>query len=421
MTNDNLQVELTETLESRPDDFMGLIQLLEFEINQIRAEETRPGWTVWALLGGLASAFWLLTLEIEKSSISLINIALLFLLFSLIYDCIDLIQFVIMPSAPNKASGFRYYLPRVNLSQSRLSFLVEIMRLIILIAIAAWLRQVIGHPYAYAVYLLYGIIALSCVFGLGLSLLNFPLPYSLPSGDRVTSGLYVFSLLVSMFALVGLFRVLASGAVVVSASDYRIGGLGLTIILLLRVLSKGQVKTPLLRTLVEIRRELAFGRMDLDSAQRQTEIALMGMTVSDVFQDDIAKILEDWERLNVQIESATKEILVITSVTGNEVGFSILTEEQKTLIKVMNESVIGHLHKAGVILQQESSKFDKLSEKVIFLAQISPGVVSELSALIDKIKIIRKEAESKLKKLEEDSRPFLGFFDNAKTSNSENK
>src|SRR5258707_5452739 len=42
-----------------------LIHLLEFEIKSVQEEDKKPGWTVWALTGSIASIIWLILKEIE--------------------------------------------------------------------------------------------------------------------------------------------------------------------------------------------------------------------------------------------------------------------------------------------------------------------------------------------------------------------
>ncbi len=54
-------------LDSNVDNFKYLIDLLEFEIKNVRSEESKPGWTTWALIASLASMLWLLTQELEHS------------------------------------------------------------------------------------------------------------------------------------------------------------------------------------------------------------------------------------------------------------------------------------------------------------------------------------------------------------------
>ncbi|MEL1254838.1 hypothetical protein AAEO57_13690 [Flavobacterium sp. DGU38] len=61
-----------------------LLSFLNEEISQIEKEETKPGWTIWALFGGISTCIWLLINQIEKTApnwnkISLMLIAIAFL------------------------------------------------------------------------------------------------------------------------------------------------------------------------------------------------------------------------------------------------------------------------------------------------------------------------------------------------------
>ena len=50
-----------------------LVQLLEFEIDQIRADERQPGWTRWAIFGALTSLTWLAINQIEAYRLGATN------------------------------------------------------------------------------------------------------------------------------------------------------------------------------------------------------------------------------------------------------------------------------------------------------------------------------------------------------------
>lgn len=72
-----------------------VLQYLNQEINQLLADQKQPGWTVWALLGALATTLWLLSEELGAPSVSVSNSLLLFLVFSISLHILGLLKHMV--------------------------------------------------------------------------------------------------------------------------------------------------------------------------------------------------------------------------------------------------------------------------------------------------------------------------------------
>jgi hypothetical protein len=77
----------------------------------------------------------------------------------------------------------------------------------------------------------------------------------------------------------------------VVVASYRAGGLLTAIGYLIVLLALVTKDSPILQSLLEVRRNIVFNRVDLDSATSQVELALGGMQVPDAIQKDVHPIL----------------------------------------------------------------------------------------------------------------------------------
>src|SRR5438128_1279564 len=63
-----------------------VLNALDFEIGQITSEQQRPGWTMWAIYGGLASTLWFLCDLWEKGGVTPLKTLQVFLIFSVFVE-----------------------------------------------------------------------------------------------------------------------------------------------------------------------------------------------------------------------------------------------------------------------------------------------------------------------------------------------
>jgi len=75
-----------------------VLKLIEVEIGDLRNAQNRQGWTLWALLGSLATSLWLLSSEVSTKTVSARKIGISVLCFSFLIDVIRFIYHVINPN-----------------------------------------------------------------------------------------------------------------------------------------------------------------------------------------------------------------------------------------------------------------------------------------------------------------------------------
>lgn len=101
-----------QPIEQSAPDKKALLEFLGKEIDHIQAEFARPGWTNWAIIGGIATTAWLLYSEIELGSFDVNRILTLWLIFSLVFPFISMVflRFLIkLPFTPYLANDRFYY------------------------------------------------------------------------------------------------------------------------------------------------------------------------------------------------------------------------------------------------------------------------------------------------------------------------
>lgn len=367
-----------ELAQSSPEEHERVVALLEFEIKQIRSAESEPGWTTWALLGGLATTLWLMAAEIEQHRASPQALSLIFLVLSLGLISIKVGHRFLSPSPPSLRSALRFHQVHRFL-KTRTSFILDIIHSSVLLAIAVSHRHLVSSGFLITACIFFGFSLLANLSGFVMSF--FRIPFTDYQTSRARQAMFVAYALsgVAVITVAGFAWPLINGKISPSVSEYRIAGLLVAICELLFLIVKRGPSTPLLQTLIDIRRNLAFGNLGLEDAKRQIEIALEGMTVADVLQDDIAGILSHIERMNVHLESAIKEVNAFTAtVSRDREG---IPEDQHNLLMAVRQSAETHLEHAEDIQKDILISLKKFKRRASFMLGMSPEAKDSLETV----------------------------------------
>lgn len=346
-----------------------LIELLEFEVGRIRAEESQSGWTTWALLGSLATILWLLSLTLEAHTIDIRNTLLLLLGFSLLWDCLTRwLPGLIAPELSKSTPRLQF--ARSVLGQARSWTLVELARSGALMAVAAMIRPFAGTAVVAAIYLFYGAYVLMCLLVLIMSFLRWPLPTNGAKGWPVRV-LAAVLLGLGAVSLWGLLSALWTSSIAPALCEYRVAGLLLAAIVTLQILARVRRRTPLLDSLVQIRRSLGLRRMNSGSATQQTEIALAGMTLADAVQDDLRELLSLAAQASASLDAFAKELEALSSALGHDV--TQVPEGQLSLLKAVMRSAKAHVDDALDSQAGFGDGLDRFTRRVLLLQRVVPG------------------------------------------------
>lgn len=372
----------TATESKNTRDFDHLISLLEFEVNRLETAWSRSGWSLWALLAGLATTLWLVTAELERSRPNLSTILFLFLLYSLLFDCL-LHIFRLFSDPTSSAMPGRFIRVGPHLTRSRPTLLLETTRNVILLFMMVYIANLIPWQFRAIIYAYLVIFSLIDVLILGLSLGKGSIPPTpMPAGKLLVAIVLVF-LLPAIIPSLGLMRVLWLEQVNPTLQEYRLAGLFAAGYVILFLLVRGQRQTPLLQSLIEMRRSIALGQLDVELATRQVDIALQGMTTSDVFQADLAKMLGDLENGSIHLEYSHKEIQACLPLT---IGADLEKYNQtRELVRVTLTSVNNHLRLSKQSLDLFSLRLRDVRTRAYAYSKLSAGNVESLSQLENKL------------------------------------
>lgn len=327
---------LTTHKTSRPTDLGPVLQVLDFEIERIRAEQRRPGWTMWAIYGAIASALWLLSEQIASGTTHLTNVLQLVVAFVLIVYLLEVLKMI----APESQRGggpqvrFRWF----HHSTNRLVIGIDLLRAVSITLIALTITAGLRWYHITAALLIFGGMTLLSLAILVATFFKFPVKTgALPIVgwlSRTIAGL-IWSGEISLFgwlayAYIGAVR---SSAEIVSLADVRIAALLVAMSVGLRIVANESLTSPLLLSLIETRRDLVFGHLDLDTAISNAEIAIAGMNESDVLQEDVQGILRSVEQIDKRVIKAARHVEEFKSLHD---GTKLAPDERELAQMILN-------------------------------------------------------------------------------------
>jgi hypothetical protein len=279
-------LELSDTDEITLN--LELIRIIEKDIDDIKAEQTRTGWTNWAVIGAMAAAILLFFGETRKLSsfpleeVKTIGVAGL-LLITVVNTAMRL--FLVNTEAPRpgrikwSTDAFRHFLP-----SSLFALFIYIGALIVVVTLTAprWARLLTLASL--------GLIVILRGLGLLLSLLRIPTGVA-ATRSKVTKVMITLPLLLALVSLPLWCFQLPSPVGEAGTVPYVLSGLILAFIVLTGSYLNTMAPPLLLASLQDLRDDMIFLRLDMDEALRRYEVLTQGETLPEVWQEDLRDIL----------------------------------------------------------------------------------------------------------------------------------
>jgi len=339
-----------------------LINLINSEISQIESEQRRPGWTSWALLGALSSLTWLLVKHASLKSLDWQNVGLIFFTLTLTIEFIRGLCMIFTlqdghtPREPRFVSSPFY-------GASKLYFLALIFQGSILLFISIHLgRQIYIIPRIFSwavsiVFILIGIVALV------LSYLKRPQSIYQKQSSSIFAGIILAFLMIIVLA--GYWGVLIRSVSGLDQSNLQTATLLVLILYVLILLANIPKQSPILPSLVSIRRDLSLDRIDASWAAKQLDVAFSGMQVEDLLQDYVQKILNCEASINDVLKQMmrTSEAIIkqIPSKPSDIIEEALASNREA--IKAMMEANKVHATKLESLRMESGSSVKKYFEK----------------------------------------------------------
>lgn len=375
-----------------------LTSLIEFEINRINSESSRPGWTVWAILGGMASAAWLLTSEIEKSQVGWENVIKLFVMFCVLMDVFKGLKTLLADNSSEGTQVARFGLAKSLFAQARVAILIEAIRSTFIFYVIKIGYIGLTSPYRNILLIYYGYTIFMVVVGLALSFTKQIISMNSPPNGWVwIIGIKFYNLLI-VIGSVGFLYEKDLYELLFHMQEVRIAGLFMVVFLLSIVLTNPKAINMLLPQLINLRREVGLGNYNYQMASKQYELYLMGMRLSDVLKDDVKNIIDKLEQANGYLNNYVKE-------------HEVLIEKQKGTHKdpSTDNIVINALEKSASTWRQKgmdsikdakviSTKLSKRIKTISILSNDISGDVLEIqNAIMEQISLIEGKVDTKYK------------------------
>jgi len=314
-----------------------VLQYLNQEIDQLLADQKQPGWTVWALLGALATTLWLLSEELGSPSVSVGNFLLLFLVFSISLHILGLLRHVV---SPPQTRGMeltrRFQFSHHQFGPTRVTAFVVLAELFLFFWISVSYSEKVATVHFRAGILYLGLLVLILLFVIVLSYLRLPLPQS-SARNKYEIVPYILLFATGSLFVFGYASALWNQVPPPSVSDYQIGALLLVTSHLIQMLLGQSTQSPLISSLRDIRRDLVCGRQELKAAIDQIDVALLGLKVHDVLQDEVHTLLKSISDFRSILREANEQAQALASTLPNQPTGEQLVVARATLKSIWND------------------------------------------------------------------------------------
>jgi len=278
-----------------------LIRLLDSEIHGLEDEQSKNGWTIWAIWGALGSFVWILLDVIHRADLSkgfLENVAFLALSFFFSADFFSLLcnQF----GYQEENSRDIRFLSSKRLAQKRgLSFfhLIRAASLMTLTFLIPDVNFLIRISYLFMTLLFFVITVLS--------FLSLPIPQN----TKKNKGIVVFKITLDIFLMAAVYwqiSIFSKTIFLFNKMEFRIALLIFAVFFLVEKLTQLQTLQPQLMLYREIRRKLFLLKLNSKEAENEIETLLWGSRTEHVLEKDVVKIVTILSRFSEMIGEARK-------------------------------------------------------------------------------------------------------------------
>ena len=361
------------------------IHLLEYELDSRHSEEKRHGWTTWAIAVAIVSSLWLMFSVIEQTdSFSWRNVLYIFILLNLSLDLICLL-IGSLPSTISKDSGDEIRFFRLDISLTKI-FVLLLLRILLLMILIFQLSPILTALIKFSCWSF-----LVCSFILVEFILIIAIIYKIPfpvGAKPETIGKWIFRIFqiiwfsLGFVAITGLVKIIYVKVLVPSIPEWRIGFIlfGLLILLLILFTSKG--KSILLEQLNDIRRKLSLGQIELNSAKKQADLLLYGLTVDNILQPEINNHINLFNKFHNIYEKQEPLVVIIEKFIDTEEKWN--KDDDKAVHTALN-SLFEINEEASSIYKMIFKNQVKVERRLAFISGMSIDIAPAIEKFINEI------------------------------------
>ena len=184
-------------------------------------------------------------------------------------------------------------------------------------------------------------------------------------------------------------------------SDYRASAILVVVSLLLFALVRINQGPPLLSSLLRIRRELAFGMIEVEDAFARADIAITGLRVSDLLQDNIREVLEALDRQDVMERDVIERYGKIKNDYLAEPPSSPNLKELDEIVKEIG-ACIEILELSMKDFKAERKSFDRLLRWLNWIATLAPDAKQDIGEVFTSVEQGLHRVETKRRQQREE-------------------
>jgi len=206
----------------------------------------------------------------------------------------------------------------------------------------------------------------------------------------------IIRFIIGSFALFGLLESLWLRLVTPYPTDYRMGLIILGLLILIRFLISVPVESPLVENLVRIRRNLGLGKINVESARNEAEIALLGLSVSAALQKPLTQLLDMIEEQRVIFQSIVAEWQEVHKLWRQSQSNEIQLSEANILIEALGKSIEAHIAEHQQLKNKYHQRLHRFKVRTAILEGMSKDSTSEIDHLFSKIELGEKKIKDEM-------------------------
>lgn len=316
-----------------------VLHYIDNEIEHIRNEIQQPGWTIWAILGALATVIWLFIGELEKQLYILNNVLLLSLLIFYLGNNLlgSILRVLFWAQKPNLLLSASQAKMHRNIFRELLAVMVSLCAILITYHFSNDFDPTfIKLSYIWNSFF---------IFGLFMRLLLQPIYEKVDYVEKVNPptrfSVRALILLIPFITYLSwqIIDYIIDKQIIITFDDIKVVGLIVAFYILLRVFVGIRTSSPTLSTLVEIRRKYFLGQISNETINDQIEAALIGLNISDYLQKRLSTFLFLVQEGNFELDQADIKLNLLNQKYEET---EKPTLELQVTIDALNEALFQH-------------------------------------------------------------------------------
>lgn len=343
-----------------------LVQLINEEINRVDNHSIRSGTNPWILLAAFAAIIWMIFPKIYSYSQSYLDLVLPFMILYVFYDLTTNLISTLKPSnTKNHGKNDRFQLTNINIGGNRHTILLELVKVVLILIMILHLSNIYTNSGVKILYIPYTIMALALPFLFVLSFFKVPLNAGSNKNNRIISILLTLTAILC-FSIGLLFLVKISTQYVPSIDSWEISGSLLVITIIARLLANSNNDhSPLLNSLIDLRRDIILNKISFESAINQADIIFSGLSISHLLQDEVEKLLEKQRDILRILHSVANEYEATKNASLNN------PTDKCTLCSSLNRSVNSSMKEVESLVGEYRKKYKKFTFRSEMLLSMS--------------------------------------------------